>query len=301
MPNGFIRIDRDGRVTLIMCQVEMGQGTYTSMSMLLAEELEVGLDQVTLEHAPPNDKLYANPALGDQETGASTSVRMFYEPLRRAGATARTMLVTAAARRWNVEPASCQAARGVVTHAPTGRTLGYGALADAAAKLPVPKQVPLKDPKDFKLIGTPAKRLDTPGKVNGTTEYAIDVRLPGMKIATVAASPVVGGKVASVDDVKAKAIRGVRQIVRLDDLVAVVADNMWAAKQGLNALTIRWDDGPNGSVSTADVRRGLVAAAQTPGVVVRNEGDARRRSRPRPTSSRRTTRSRSSPTRRWSR
>jgi CO/xanthine dehydrogenase Mo-binding subunit len=140
--------------------------------------------------------------------------------------------------------------------------------------MPDPAQVTLKEPKDFKLIGTPAKRLDTPAKVNGTAQYGIDVRLPGMKIATVAASPVVGGKVVSVDDSKAKAIKGVRQIVRLDDVVAVVADNMWAAKQGLSALTIRWDDGPNGSVSTADVVQGLAAAALTPGVVVRNEGDA---------------------------
>src|SRR5262252_7989249 len=146
-PNAFIRIGKDGWITLIMNQVEMGQGTYTSMPMLIAEELEVGLDQVHLEHAPPNDKLYANPALGDQETGASTSVRMFYEPLRRAGATARTMLVAAAAQTWKVDPASCKAARGTVVHAPTGRKLSYGALADTASKMPVPTQVALKDPK----------------------------------------------------------------------------------------------------------------------------------------------------------
>ena len=273
-PNGFIRIGKDDRVILVMCQVEMGQGTYTSMPMLLAEELEVGLDQVELEHAPPDDKLYANPLFGDQETGASTSVKVFYEPLRRAGATARTMLVAAAAQTWNVDPASCHARKGVVVHAPTGRKLSYGALAEKAAGLPVPTQVTLKDPKDFKLIGTPAKRLDTPAKVNGSAQYGIDVRLPGMKIATVAASPVVGGKVISVDDSKAKAIKGVRQIVRLDDVVAVVADDTWAAKQGLSALAIRWDDGPNGKVGMADVVRELAAAALTPGVVVRNEGDA---------------------------
>jgi len=164
----------------------MGQGTYTSMPMLLAEELEVGLDQVQLEHAPPNDKLYANPLFGDQETGGSSSVRSFYEPLRRAGATARTMLVAAAAQTWDVDPTSCRAKRGVVTHTPSGRTLTYGALADKAGKLPVPEKVALKDPKDFTLIGTPAKRLDAPDKVNGKAEYGIDVRLPGMKIATVA-------------------------------------------------------------------------------------------------------------------
>src|SRR5213594_1531424 len=160
-PNAFIRIGSDGRITLVMNQVEMGQGTYTSMPMLLAEELEVGLDHVQLEHAPPNDKLYANPLFGDQETGGSSSVRSFYEPLRRAGATARTMLVAAAAQTWDVAPGSCRAHKGVVTHSPTGRTLTYGALAEKAAKLPVPAQVTLRDPKDFKLIGTPAKRLDT--------------------------------------------------------------------------------------------------------------------------------------------
>jgi isoquinoline 1-oxidoreductase beta subunit len=273
-PNAFIRIGSDGRVTLIMCQVEMGQGTYTSMPMLLAEELEVGLDQVHLEHAPPDDKLYGLPGFGIQVTGASTSVRLLYEPLRRAGATARSMLVAAAAQTWNVDVASCRAHKGVVTHTPTGRKLAYGALADKAATLPVPEKVALKDPKDFKLIGKPAKRLDTPAKVNGTAQYGIDVRLPGMKIATVAASPVVGGKVIDVDDSKAKAIKGVRQIVRLDDAVAVVADHMWAAKQGLRALAIRWDDGPNGTISTDGVLEGLAAASQKQGVIVRNDGDA---------------------------
>jgi len=273
-PNAFIRIGTDGRITLIMNQVEMGQGTYTSMPMLLAEELEVGLEQVQLEHAPPDDKLYANPFLGDQETGASSSVRAFYEPLRRAGATARAMLVAAAAQSWHVDPASCRATKGVVLHGPTGRKLSYGALASKAALLPVPTQVPLKDPKDWTLIGTPAKRLDARDKVNGKAQYGIDVRLPGMKIATVAASPVLGGKVAGFDEDKALAIPGVRQVVRLDDVVAVVADHMWAAKQGLAALAVRWDDGPNATVSTADVVRGLDEASQQPGVVARSQGDA---------------------------
>ena len=271
-PNAFVRIDRNSRVTVIVSQVEMGQGMYTSMPMLVAEELEVGLDQVQVEHAPPNDKLYANPLFGFQATGGSTSVPAMYQPLRQAGATARTMLVAAAAQRWNVDPSSCRAQKGSVSHPPTGRTLGYGALADAAAKLPVPAQVRLKDPKDFTLIGTPAKRLDSPAKVNGTAPFGIDVRLPGMKVATVAASPVVGGKVAGLDDAKAKAVPGVRQIVRLDDAVAVVADHMWAAKQGLAALAIRWDDGPNAKLSTAEVVEGLDAASQKPGVVARKQG-----------------------------
>jgi CO/xanthine dehydrogenase Mo-binding subunit len=273
-PNAFIRIGPDGRVTLIMGQIEMGQGTYTSMPMLVAEELEVGLDQIRLEHAPPDEKRYANPIFGVQVTGGSTSVQGLYVPMRRAGATARTMLVAAAAQTWEVDPASCRAHRGTVTHTPTGRKLSYGALAGRAAKLPVPAEVPLKDPKNFTLIGTPAKRLDTPEKVNGKAQFAIDVRVPGMAIATVAASPVLGGKVAGLDEAKAKAIKGVRQIIKFDDVVAVVADHMWAAKQGLAALAIRWDDGPNASASTADVVHGLDEASQQPGVVARKQGAA---------------------------
>src|SRR5207244_2099111 len=194
--------------------------------------------------------------------------------LRRAGATARAMLVAAAAASWNVDPASCRAHKGVVTHTPTRRSLTYGVLAARAAALQVPDKVTLKDPKDFTLIGTPAKRLDTPGKVNGTAQFGIDVRLPGMLIATVAASPVLGGKVARLDEQKAKAVPGVRQIVRLDDGVAVVADHMWAAKQGLAALDIRWDDGPNAQVGTADIVRALADASLKPGVVARDDGDA---------------------------
>jgi len=273
-PNAFVRIDRDGRVTLIMHKVEMGQGTYTSMPMLLAEELEVDLSQVQLEHAPADDARYAEPLFGVQETGGSTSVRGNWEPLRRAGATARALLVAAAAQTWKVDPSSCHAARGQVIHGPTGRSLSYGALVATAAALPVPRQVTLKDPKDFKLIGTPAKRLDAPDKVNGTAPFGIDVTVPGMKVATVAACPVFGGKLASVDDAKAKGIKGVQQVVRLDDAVAVVADHMWAAKQGLAALDIRWDEGPNAKLSTADIVQQLAAASEKPGVVARNEGDA---------------------------
>jgi isoquinoline 1-oxidoreductase subunit beta len=272
-PNAFIRIPPDGSVTLVMPQAEMGQGVYTSLSMLLAEELEVAPDQIRLEHAPPDDTLYANQFFGEQLTGASSSVRAFYEPLRRAGATARAMLVAAAAASWNVDPASCRARKGVVTHTPTRRTLTYGVLASKAAALPVPDKVTLKDPKDFTLIGTPLKRLDTPSKVNGTAQYGIDVRLPGMLIATVAASPVLGGKVAGIDEQTAKAVPGVRQIVRLDDAVAVVADHMWAAKQGLAALDIRWDDGPNAKLSTPDIVRGLATASETAGVTARKDGD----------------------------
>src|ERR1700726_4876273 len=242
-PDGFVRIDREGRVTLVMPQVEMGQGTYTSMSMLIAEELEVNLERVTLEAAPPDDRLYANALIGSQVTGGSTSVRAMWQPLRRAGAAARIMLITAAGRRWHVDPMTCRAENGEVIHRPTGQRLTYGALVDSAARLPGPADVPPKDPKDFKLIGTPAKRLDTPDKVNGKAQFGIDVRLPGMKIATVAACPVFGGKLSRVDESAALAIEGVRQVVRLEDAVAVVADHMWAALQGVAGLDIDWDEG----------------------------------------------------------
>ena len=255
MPNAFIRIDRDGQIVLTMPYVEMGQGTYTSIPMLIAEELEVDLSQVRLEHAPPNEKLYGNPLLGGiQATGNSNAVRASWQPLRQAGATARTMLVAAAAKRWNVDPASCRAQSGEVLHAPTGRRVRYGELAADAARMPVPENVALKRPEDFKLIGTPAKRLDTPAKVNGTAVYGIDVRPPGVKIATLAQSPVFGGRVKRVDDAAAKAVKGVRQIVRLDDAVAVVADHMGAAKKGLAALVIEWDDGPHAKLNTDDDR-----------------------------------------------
>jgi isoquinoline 1-oxidoreductase beta subunit len=272
-PNAFVRIDRDGRVTLIMHQVEMGQGTYTSMPMLIAEELEVDLSQVHLEHAPPDDALYGNALLGFQATGGSTSVRSAWAPLRQAGATARTMLVSAAAQTWQVDPTSCRAEQGAVIHVPTGRTLSYGALVDTAATLPVPATVALREPAEFKLIGTPARRLDSPVKVNGTAQYGIDVKMPGLRIASVATCPVFGGTLASVDDSKARAITGVQQVVRLDNAVAVVGAHMWAAKQGLGALSIQWNEGPNAGLSTGDIIRQLEAASRTPGAVARKDGD----------------------------
>ena len=272
-PNAFVRIGRDDTVTLIMPQVEMGQGTYTSMPMLIAEELEVDLGQIALEAAPPDDRRYANSLIGFQVTGGSSSVRAMWDPLRRAGAVARVMLISAAAQGWNVDPTSCRAEKGEVIHGPTGRKLSYGALADIAAALPVPDNVALKDAKAFKLIGTPAKRVDTPDKVNGKALFGIDVNIPGMKIATVAACPVFGGKLARVDDSTAMEIKGVRQVVRLDNAVAVVADHMWAAIQGLAALDIEWDEGPNAKVSSADIVRQMETASQKPGVVGRKDGD----------------------------
>jgi isoquinoline 1-oxidoreductase beta subunit len=258
-----------------MPYVEMGQGTYTSIPMLIAEELEVDLKQVRLEHAPPNEKLYGNPLIGGiQATGNSNAIRAAWQPLRQAGATARTMLVAVAAKRWNVDPASCRAQSGEVLHPPTGRRIKYGELAADAARLPVPDSVVLKRPQDFKLIGTPAKRLDTPAKVNGTAVYGIDVRPPGVKIATLAQSPVFGGRLKNVDDAAARAVKGVRQIVRLDDAVAVVADHMGAAKKGLAALVIEWDDGPHAKLNTQEIVGELEKATLNPGAVAQNIGDA---------------------------
>jgi isoquinoline 1-oxidoreductase beta subunit len=272
-PNAFVRMDRDGRVTLIMPYVEMGQGTYTSIPMLIAEEMEVDLAQVTLEAAPPDERHYANSIFHIQATGGSTSVRAAWEPLRRAGATARTMLVSAAAQEWEVTPKSCRAEKGEVIHEPSGRRLTYGVLVDTVAALPVPADVALKDPKDFTLIGTSAKRLDTPDKVNGKAQFSIDVKVPGMKIASVAACPVFGGRLMAVDDSKAKMIKGVHQVVLLDNAVAVVADHTWAAKQGLAALDIQWDEGPNSTLNTAEIVRQLEAALLRPGVIARKDGD----------------------------
>ena len=274
-PNAFIRIGSDGQIVMTMPYVEMGQGTYTSIPMLIAEELEVDLKQVRLEHAPPNEKLYANPLLGVQATGNSNAIRGAWQPLRQAGATAKTMLVSAAAKRWNVDPASCRAEKGEVIHVASGRRFKYGVLVTDAATLPLPapESVTLKRAGDFKLIGTPAKRLDTAAKVNGTAIYGIDVRLPGMKVATLAQSPVFGGRVKSVDDAPAKAVKGVRQIVRLDDAVAVVADHMGAAKKGLAALKIEWDDGPHANIDTPKIVDELEKATLKSGPVAQNLGD----------------------------
>ena len=273
-PNAFVRIAPDNTITLIMSHTEVGQGVYTSASMLIAEELEVGLDQITPMHAPPDNALYADPNLGEQATGGSTSTLSGWEPLRKAGATARTMLVNAAAAQWNVDAANCTAERGVVHHAPSGRSLTYGQLASAAASQPAPKDVPLKPASAFKLIGTPAKRIDTPGKVNGSLKFGIDVQVPGMKIGTVAASPVLGGKLVAIDEAAARAVPGVRDVVKLDNAFAVIGDHYWAAVTGLRAAAAQWDDGPHGGVDSDAILKGLADASNNDGVDAKKQGDA---------------------------
>ncbi len=277
-PNAFIHIDQNGLVTIVAHKVEMGQGTYTAMPMLIAEELEIDVSKVKLVAAPPNDKLYADPIIGAQVTGGSTSVRGAWKPLREVGAAARMMLISAAANEWKVDPSACRAENGVVyydaANKQVAKQLAYGALVSKAALLPVPTQVVLKDPKNFKLIGTPAHRLDGPDKVNGNAIFGIDIKVPNMKIAAVAACPVFGGKLASVADEKAKAIKGVRQIVKLDDAVAVVADHMWAAKQGLAALDIKWVEGANATFSTASLLKDIAEASKATGAIAKKTGEA---------------------------
>jgi isoquinoline 1-oxidoreductase subunit beta len=272
-PNAFIRIDADGAVRLVMPSVEMGQGIYTGACMMLAEELDVGLDQIKVEHSPPNEQLYANPFLGSQVTGGSTSTRSQWQVLREAGAVARTLLVTAAAQRWQVDPLTCTVARGVVSHPASKRNLAFAALVKSAGALPMPGKVTLKDPKSFTLIGKPLQRVDSSDKTKGATQFGIDVRVPGMKVATVKACPTLGGRLIGIDETRTRAVPGVIEVIRLDNAVAVVGENFWAAKQGLDALGITWDLGPNADLTTATLRDALAQALKNgKSIVAREEG-----------------------------
>lgn len=275
-PNAFIRIDTDNTVTLTMARVEMGQGIYTALAMLIAEELEVPLAQVRYAHAPPDQARYGNPFVGGaQITGGSNSVMGAWAPMRVAGATARLMLVEAAAKTWGVTPQECLAREGHVIHIPTRRRHSYGALSARAAKLPMPTQVLLKPVEAFKLVGHPAKRIDVADKVNGKAVYGIDARRHGMRFAAVAASPVAGGQLKQVDDRAALAMPGVRQVVQIANAVAVVADHTWAARQGLAALKIEWEEGPSAQVSSPQIRADLERGLERPDAgVALAKGDA---------------------------
>lgn len=272
-PNAFIRIDQRGVVTLILPYVEMGQGALTSQVQILAEELEVAPDNVKVEHAPANEALYASPLLGGQITGGSASLLGAWKSMREAGASARVMLVQAAAQRWQVDSAACEAVNGMVVHRASGKKIGYGALAADAAKQPVPKAPPLKKPEAYKVVGKPVHRVDTAGKLDGKAIFSIDVRLPDMRYAAVAASPVFNGKLRSVDAGAAMKIKGVSQVVKLDDAVAVVANNTWAAMKGLNALNISWDEGANANLDSAALVARADAALDVAGLVHLREGD----------------------------
>lgn len=272
-PNAWVRIGSDNTITLICARSEMGQGVYTALPMLVAEELEVDLHQVKVEIAPPNP-VYVNALLGAQITGGSTSVRDGWEKLRLGGAQVRTMLVAAAAQQWRVDPLKCRAQGGMVL-GPGGKKASYGSLAAAAAKLPVPQQVVLKEPKDFTQIGRATKRLDTPSKVDGTAQYGIDVKLPGMVYASLEQCPVLGGKVVSLEAARARAMPGVIDVVQINDGVAVVANSYWRAYKARQALEIKWDEGPVAQLDNAVMMNGIAQAAASEKILnIAKTGDA---------------------------
>jgi isoquinoline 1-oxidoreductase beta subunit len=272
MPNAFIRIGTDDMVTVVVNKSEMGQGVYTALPMLVAEELEVDWTKIRIESAPV-DPVYNHTEWGVQGTGGSTSVLSEWERLRKAGATARVMLLKAAASIWKVDPSSCRAEKGVIIHNGTKKRLSYGKLVEKAAQMEPPKDVSLKEPKDFKIIGKPRRRLDTPEKTNGKAIFGIDVTIPGMLTSVVARPPVFGGKVKSFNSDKAKAVPGVKEVFEIDSGVALVADGFWPAHKGREALEIVWDEGPLARLSTEGMREDYGKLAKTPGTVARKKGD----------------------------
>jgi isoquinoline 1-oxidoreductase beta subunit len=271
--NAFLRIDPAGAVTALVPQSEMGQGVLTSLPMLLAEELEADWKTVRFEQTGA-DKVYTNPIIGTQLTGGSSSVRGFWEPLGRAGAAARTMLIAAAAKAWRVDAASCHAENGTVAHGPSGRKLTYGELADRAALQPVPKDIKLKSPDEYRLLGKGLHRLDTPLKVTGSAVFGLDVKRPGLLTAAVERCPVFGGKAAGYNEAAARSVPGVRHVVPIASGVAVVADSYWAAKKGRDALGVRWDEGPLANLSSGGITRMFEEASKQEGLVARNEENA---------------------------
>jgi isoquinoline 1-oxidoreductase beta subunit len=272
-PNAWVHIADNNVITLLSARSEMGQGVYTSMPMLIAEELNVDISQIKVAAAPPG-AVYVNSLLGGQLTGGSTSVREGWLKLRVAGAQVREMLITAAAARWSVDRDLVRADKGMV-YGPKGLKSTYGELAEAAARMPVPEKPPIKDPKDFKIVGKRTKRVDTPAKVNGTAEFGIDVKLPGMVYASLAQCPVIGGKVKSFDGAKAKASAGVIDVVQINDGVAVVASSWWQAKKARDLLSIQWDEGAGAALSDASVIDGTRQALKTGKVleITKPQGD----------------------------
>jgi isoquinoline 1-oxidoreductase beta subunit len=272
-PSAWLRITPDGQVTVVCGSAEMGQGVLTAIPMLLAEELDADWSKVRVEQSPAS-AAYNNPMFGMQATGGSTTVRAHWEPLRKAGAAARAMLVAAAAAQLKVDAATLRTDKGQVIAA-NGKKLGYGALVAAAAQQPVPANPPLKDSKSFKLLGQPLKRLDTPAKVNGKAKYGLDVQVPGLLVAVMARVPLPGAKVASVDDAAAKAVKGVVQVITLPTGVAVLASGYWAAKKGRDALRITWDQGEQAGLSSAGVTTQLTQAADNAEALAVDAGNIR--------------------------
>ena len=285
-PNAWVRIGTDGVVTLTLDRSEMGQGSQTGLAMILAEELEADWTSVRLGPMPENPAGWSR----TMRTGGSAAIRSSWEPLRKAGAAAREMLIDAAASTWQVDRAACRAEQGAVVHTPSKRRLTYDKLVAKAAQLPVPKDPPLKDAKDFRLVGTRTRRLDTPSKVDGSAQFGIDVKVPGMLVASIERAPVLGGSIRSVNAEAAKALPGVRHVVELEASswmgpkggwaagcaagVAVVADSYWQAVTARRALQIEWDEGDAGALSSDSVRSQLAALAAQPAVVAQTVGDA---------------------------
>ena len=273
-PNAFLRIGTDGTVTVVSKHLEMGQGVYTGLATLVAEELDADWSRVTVEGAPADAKRYSNLFWKAQGTGGSTAIANSYEQMRRAGATARAMLVSAAAQKWKVPASQITVKNGVVSHAASGRKAGFGELAEAAAQLPVPANVKLKNPKDFTLIGRSAPRVDSVAKTTGRATFTQDVKLPGMLVAVVAHPPRFGGRVKSVDDKAARAIKGVSDVVVIPNGVAVLASDYWTAKKGRDALKVEWDEAQAYRGSSDAIVADYRERAKTPGLNARNDGNA---------------------------
>jgi len=263
-PNTFIKVSRDGMVTVVMTHSEMGQGVATSTPLIIAEEMAVPLERVRIEWAP---------AEKGEITGGSQTTRTSFQPLSEAGAAARTVLVAAAAKAWGVSPESCTAQNCAVIHVSTGRSLDYGKLVDVAATLPVPEKVQVKKASDYVLLGKPRKRMDGPGKVDGSAKFGIDAMPKGVKLAAIAHCPVFGGTLKSADDAAAMKVKGVIKVVHLENAVAVIADHTGAARRGLEAANPQWDLGPNASLNQADIVGALDKASQSPGIVAKTIGD----------------------------
>jgi isoquinoline 1-oxidoreductase beta subunit len=270
-PNAFVRVAPDESVTVVLAHAEMGQGIWTGLAMLIAEELDCNWSKIRVEHSPVAP-VYAHPAFGMQMTGGSSSTWSEFDRYRTAGAMARAMLLRAAATQWKTDPKKLRTENGFVLRG--NDKLSYGQLALAAQAQPPPKSVKLKDRKDWKIIGKPTRRIDSPEKITGKAQFGIDVKLPGLRTALVARSPVFGGKVKSFDAGKAKAVKGVEQVVQVPSGVAVVATNFWSAKLGRDALAIEWDEGPGAALDSAATLKSYREAAATQGAVAATKGDA---------------------------
>jgi isoquinoline 1-oxidoreductase beta subunit len=271
-PFAYVKIAPDETVTIVSNHSEMGQGVYTSLPMLLNEELQADWSKIRVESAPV-DPVYNHPVFGMQMTGGSTTTAGEWEHYRKIGAAARLVLVEAAAQQWKVDASTCRVEKGVVIHGPTSKKATYGSLAAAASTLPVPTTIPLKDPKNFTLIGKPTRRLDTPPKTNGTAQFGLDIALPGMLTAVVARSPVFGGKVVSFDATEAQQVPGVKAVVQVPSGIAVIAERFWPAKLGREKLKIKWDEGENANISTTQMLADFSAQSASPGTLAKKTGD----------------------------